>query len=306
MISTVEEIRLDGGRVATYEVIGEGRDALMFPGGPGFAAAYMRGDAERFAHVLRSHLIDPHGSGGSTPPTDPADYSSEGHARFYEEVRRALGLGPVVIFGHSFGATTALTYSAMFPDSVVACIAVAAFGIGEEQDEAAGGEASAEMDAMIDRHRDQPWFPEAKQVWDGWTERVLSTDDPHEVETMMASVLPLYTAHPERPEVWAGLQEFGTHLKADLAADKAWEGGLFQGVDLRPILGRVRAPTLIVTGELDPVCGPAQAEPIVEGLDFGDLVLIPDSGHMPGLESPGRFREAVVDWLGESLPASAE
>jgi pimeloyl-ACP methyl ester carboxylesterase len=293
----VKEARLSGGRVATYEVVGEGLDTLMFPGGPGFAAAYMRGDAELFADVLRSHLIDPHGSGGSTPPTDLADYSPEGHARFYEEVRRSLGLGPVVMFGHSFGATTALTYSAMYPESVTACLAVAAFGIGEEQDEAAGGEAAAEMEAMIARHRDQPWFPEAKRVWDNWTKLALATNDPHDLDTMMATVLPLYTAHPERPEVWSGLQEFVAYLKSDLAASRAWEGGLFQTVDLRPILGDVRAPTLVVAGELDAICGPAQAKPIADGLNRGELVLIPDCGHMPSLESSVEFKAAVVSWL---------
>lgn len=297
IIRHVEIAHLTRGRQATYDVVGRGYDALLLAGGPGFAATYMRGDAELFSDVLRSHLVDPHGSGGSSRPSDPAAYSPEGTARFYEEVRRALGLGPVVVLGHSFGATTALTLSAMYPASVSACIAVAAFGIGEEQDQVAGGEAAAEMEAMIARHRDQPWYPEARLVWDSWTERVLATDDPHEVETMMATVLPLYTAHPERPEVRDGLQEFGTYLKADLAACKAWEGGLFQGIDLRPILGKVRAPTLVIAGELDLVCGPAQANPISEGLAEAELVLIPDCGHLPGLEAPVAFRTAVVSWL---------
>ena len=118
-------LKLSGERQATYEDIGEGRPALMLPGGPGFAAEYMRSDAELFSDVLQSHLIDPHGSGGSTPPADPAEYSPEGHARFYEETRSALGLGRVVVLGHSFGSTIALTYSALYPDSVQACIAVA-------------------------------------------------------------------------------------------------------------------------------------------------------------------------------------
>ena len=59
----------------------------------------------------------------------------------------------------------------------------------------------------------------------------------------MAAVLPLYTAHPERPEVWAALEEFKTHLECDLMAIKAWEGGLFQGIDLRPILGTGSGPS---------------------------------------------------------------
>ena len=90
----------------------------MFAGGPGFTAACMNGDAELFSGVLRAYLVDPHGSGSSTPPPDPASYSPEGHARFYEEVRRALGLSKVVVLGHSFGATTALTYAALFPEAV--------------------------------------------------------------------------------------------------------------------------------------------------------------------------------------------
>jgi hypothetical protein len=46
----------------------------------------MRGDAELFADTLQSYLIDPHGSGRSTPPDDPTAYSPEGNAAFYEEV----------------------------------------------------------------------------------------------------------------------------------------------------------------------------------------------------------------------------
>jgi len=78
----VQARKLSDGREATYEVIGEGRPTLMLPGGPGFAAEYMRRDAELFSDVLQSYLIDPHGSGGSTPPADTTHYSPEGHARF--------------------------------------------------------------------------------------------------------------------------------------------------------------------------------------------------------------------------------
>ena len=289
---------LSGGRQATFEVVGEGRPTLMFPGGPGFAADYMRGDAALFSDRLQSHLIDPHGSGGSTPPADPARYSPEGHARFYEDTRSALELGRVVVFGHSFGATTALTYSALYPESVQACIAVAPFGVGTEADREGGGDAAAETEVMLARHREAPWYPEAEEVWGNWTERALATDDPADVEAMMAAVLPLYTAHPERPEVWAALEEFKTHLKSDLMATKAWEGGLFQGIDLRPILGRVRAPVLVVAGELDLVCGPAQARPIAEGLPNATLAFIPDCGHIPSVESPDRYRTTVIEWLG--------
>ncbi len=61
-------------------------------------------------------------------------------------MRQALGLPPVVVLGHSFGATTALTYAALFPESTAACIAVAGFGIGPEAGAGEGGAAEAEFE----------------------------------------------------------------------------------------------------------------------------------------------------------------
>ena len=155
---------LPGGRAASYEVIGGGRPALMFAGGPGFSAAYMNGDAELLSDVLCSYLIDPHGSGSSTPPAGPAGYSPEGHARFYEEVREALALPEVVVLGHSFGATTALTYAALFPESTAMCVAVAAFGIGPDADAQQAVKAEAEAEAQLARHAGSPWYEAARQV----------------------------------------------------------------------------------------------------------------------------------------------
>jgi pimeloyl-ACP methyl ester carboxylesterase len=235
-------VGLPDGRTASYEVVGRGRPALMFAGGPGFSASYMRGDAELFSDELRSYLVDPHGSGASTPPADPADYSPEGHARFYEDVRRALDLPSVLVLGHSFGATTALAYAALFPQSTAGCVAVAAFGIGPDADERDGGEAQAESEAMLARHAVSPWYEAARLVMDQWTERLLAADSAAEMEQMMATVLPLYLAEPDKPEIAERLAGVILAMKANLAAGKAWEGGLYQSVDLRPLLDRIRCP----------------------------------------------------------------
>jgi pimeloyl-ACP methyl ester carboxylesterase len=44
--------------------------------------------------------------------------------RFFEEVRDALGLGPVTVMGHSWGGLIAVLFAAMFPESVRRCIVV--------------------------------------------------------------------------------------------------------------------------------------------------------------------------------------
>jgi proline iminopeptidase len=290
-------VALPGGRAASYQVVGGGRPALMFAGGPGFSASYMNGDAELLADVLCSYLVDPHGSGSSTPPADAADYSPEGHARFYEEVRQALALPKVVVLGHSFGATTALTYAALFPESTAMCVAVAAFGIGPGADAQEGGEAEAEAEALLARHAGSPWYEAARPVMDQWTERLLAATDATEMEQMMATVLPFYLAEPDKPEVAARLAEMSQVMKADLAAGQAWEGGLYQSVDLRSLLGRISCPTLIMAGELDFICGPAQAQPIAAAITGSQLVMLPGCGHIPSIEAPQEYRHAVVGFL---------
>src|SRR3712207_1056351 len=155
------EVRLANGRRATYEVLGSGPPLLSFVGGPGMPASFMRPDARLLAERFTCYLIDPHGSGGSTPPREDAAYDFEGHARFYEEVRRALDLGPVSVHGVSFGGTVALAYAALFPEVTTRCIAVSAFALGEDLDQEEGGDAAAEMEAAIARHAEASWYPEA-------------------------------------------------------------------------------------------------------------------------------------------------
>lgn len=53
----IQVVALPGGRAASYEVIGSGRPALMFAGGPGFSAAYMNGDAELLSDVLCAYPV---------------------------------------------------------------------------------------------------------------------------------------------------------------------------------------------------------------------------------------------------------
>jgi proline iminopeptidase len=291
------EVRLPEGRIATYEVIGSGEEPLLtFVGGPGLAARLMRPDAELFAERFTCYLIDPHGSGGSTPPQDETAYDFVGHARFYEEVRSALGLGSVSVHGESFGGSVALTYAALFPEVTNRCVAVSAFAVGEELDEEEGGDAAAEMEAALARHAYSAWYPEAREIWDDWTTRALAATDPGEVRDMLARVFPLYTAFPDRPDVREAVDEARAMLEVDLRAVKVWEGGLYQRGDLRPLLDRIECPTLIVCGALDLIGGPAQSNQIASRVRDCELLILPECGHMPALERPQSYRDAVLNW----------
>jgi proline iminopeptidase len=292
-------VTLAPGRQATYEVVGHGEPMLWFQGGPGIPALLLRPDAELLADRFAIYLIDPHGSGGSTPPEDPSAYDHIGHARFYDEVRQALGLDQVSICGLSFGGTVALTYSALYPDHTLRCLAISPYALGTELHEEV---AATQENRAFERHAQAPWFPEAKEVIDHWTERVLAAQDPAEVGRMFSIVFPLYFAHPERPAVATHIERIRQAAGFDLVAAKTWEGGLYQRIDLRPLLPQIRCPVLVITGDLDFICGPPHAEAVGAEVPQAQVVIIPDCGHIPEYEAPEAFRSAVLDWLRHSGP----
>ncbi|HUE27559.1 MAG TPA: alpha/beta hydrolase [Solirubrobacteraceae bacterium] len=291
MTELPETVELSGGRRATYEIVGKGEPALYFQGGPGFSASLLRDDAELLADRFAVYLIDAPGSGGSSPPDDPGDYDHLGHARFYDEVRRALGIEAATILGISFGGLVALTYAALFPEATTRCVAIATRVIG---DELAGDDAAAEMDRGLARHADAAWYPAALEIWEVWTERVLAATDGREVDVMMAAVLPLYTAYPERPGVARTIEAWRREATTNLDAVKVWESGLWQRIDARPLLRDVRAPTLVLAGELDPICGPTHARALAAELPHATVVIVPDCGHFIGVEAPVEFQQAIV------------
>jgi pimeloyl-ACP methyl ester carboxylesterase len=68
-------------------------------------------------------------------------------------------------------------------------------------------------------------------------------------------------------------------------------------LDLRPVLGTIRNPTLVVVGALDVTTPPALAHELAAGIDGARLVEIPDCAHCPPIEKPEEFARAVGDFL---------
>jgi len=52
-----------------------------------------------------------------------------------------------------------------------------------------------------------------------------------------------------------------------------------------------------VAGELDFICGPAQAQPITSAITGSQLVMLPGCGHIPSVEAPEEYRHAVREFL---------
>ena len=293
----METVVLEGDRIATYTVIGEGTPTLMIPGGPGFSAMTMRPDARLFSDVLQCFLVDPPGSGGSSPPADPSGYSVEAHARFYDAARTALGLGEVIAFGHSFGGSVALTLAALRPNEISACVTVAPYGVGDHVALADRASIEEEWDRNLTRHASRPGYAASRDSIENVSEKLSGCSDGAEAAALLADAFPLWTAWPDRPSTAAALSAIAGGMKLNIDAQRAWQAGMFQTYDPRPAAAAVRCPWLIVTGKEDFCNGPAQARILATQNASARLEVIDDCGHFVPVEAPERYRQLVTEFL---------
>jgi 3-oxoadipate enol-lactonase/4-carboxymuconolactone decarboxylase len=75
----------------------------------------------------------------------------------------------------------------------------------------------------------------------------------------------------------------------------AWCCEAIGSMDLRPVLTRITAPTLVVVGAADPVTPPAGALELHDAIAGSTLVVLPHAAHLANLEQPDRFTKLVLE-----------
>ena len=77
------------------------------------------------------------------------------------------------------------------------------------------------------------------------------------------------------------------------------------GLDLRPELGGVKIPVLVLVGEHDEATPPPMSHELAAGLPRAHLKIIPGCAHVPQLQSPAVFLEMIGDFLPATNAAPA-
>jgi pimeloyl-ACP methyl ester carboxylesterase len=84
-----------------------------------------------------------------------------------------------------------------------------------------------------------------------------------------------------------------------------WKESEPQKLDMRERLPKITCPTLVIQGELDEHATPQHAVDISEGVQEGQVWLIPDVHHMPPHEIPEEFNQRVLRFLAVQEHAQA-
>jgi 3-oxoadipate enol-lactonase len=261
-------VEVDGGRVY-FELEGEGHPLLLIHGGLGSLRMW-DDQVDAFAERYRVIRYDTRGFGRTE--TEDVEFSNRADAA---AVLDHVGVGSVYLVGQSRGGMIALDFLLEHPDRVDAFVSVAS-GVGGFAPQLPEGTATAPWEEMERLWASKDWAPLAEletKVWvDGWGQPPtrVNADVRRKVHDW---ILSSYRA--EKPE------------------------GKSQPLDPPAVqrLAEVRAPTLVMIGDVDEPGGVAAGRHLASSVAAARLVEFHDVAHMIQLEEPDRFNALVLEFL---------
>jgi len=259
----MNQVETHVGTVA-YRRAGAGVPLVLLHGGLSDGRSWTP-QLESLAHGYDVVAWDAPGCGGSADPA--ADLRLADYADAVAALIRALGVGPVHLAGHSFGAGLAIDVYGRHPQLVRSLVLSGAYAGWQ------GSLPPAEVQARLNRALAELDRPPAE-----WVDSYLAgffghSVPPETVEAARAMMLDVRAAG----------------VRSMLTA--------FANADLRAVLPTVAIPTLLIYGAEDVRAPRGVAEAMHAAIPGSRLILVPAAGHDVNLEAPGEYDAAVRAFL---------
>ena len=255
--------------------------ALVIHGGPGADHTGFKPALALLASHMQLVYFDHRGHGRSARG-DPATYTLDENVEDMEALRRHLGLGPIVSVGTSYGGMVAMAHAARYPQGVSHLVLVATA--------AHGGFIERAKQIVAERGT-----PEQRRVcetlWKG------TFKDAEEVRRYYEVMGTLYS---RRYDPVASAVAVARAVYEPEPMNRAF-GGFLPGLDLRPELGRITAPTLVIAGRHDWICPPEFSEEIVLLIAGAALRVFEDSSHTIRADEPQALIDAIAGFVGHRM-----
>lgn len=278
------KVRIDDGVRLWFDVEGAGLVAddermrtrptiLLLHGGPGMDHSAFKPEFAVLAQVGQVIYYDHRGQGRSDART-PDEWQLDVWADDVVRLCDALDIEHPVVVGNSFGGMVAMHYAARHPAHPARLVL-------------SSTAARMDLDAMVAMFTRLGSAPAADAAREFWT-------DPSAAHTReyLRRCGPLYTQAPGNVFDTARAvrrQDVTAHFIA----------GEQRTMDLRPGLARIACPTLVLGGELDPVCPPSCSQEIAAGIapQLVRLELFEGCGHGVFRDDPARAFPLLLDFV---------
>ncbi|MFF1547934.1 alpha/beta fold hydrolase [Streptomyces sp. NPDC058291] len=270
----------DGTQLA-YRESGEGEPLVVLPGGPSRASAYL-GDLGGLTAHRRLILLDLRGTGGSAPPADPATHRCDRQVDDVEALRVRLGRERIDVLAHSAGGSLAMLYAARYPHRVSRLVLVTV------NPWALGRPATVEDRLAAARlRRGEPWFAEAFPAFEAWLA------DGGEPDPAVVGAF-FHGRWDDAARAHEAAADAQTCAEGE---ERFLDPAAFDPPALRTALAEVKAPVLVLAGELDGGPRPDRARLVADAFPNAAFAVQPGAGHYPWRDDPGRFAGRIRDFL---------
>ncbi len=240
-----------------YQVFGEGpRDLVYVPGWVSnvelvWDDPYLSRFFRRLSSFARVITFDKRGTGLSDPVSIDSLPDIETRMDDLRAVMDEVGSQTATIFGHSEGGALAIFFAAAYPDRTDRLILSGAF-------------------AKATRDHDYPWPPTAEEMAASSRDVELNWGGTES----LAKSAPSRADDPAFREWWGKYQRFSASPRA--AASLM---AMNSQIDVRPVLGSITAPTLLLHREKDAEVFVEESRYLEEAIQGARLKVLPGSDH---------------------------
>ena len=247
-------------------------EALVLVHGFPFDGKMWSGQLDALSEQARVLAPDLPGFGDSSAlPGKVEDASMGDYAAELAGWARDMGITRLTLAGHSMGGYVAMAFARLYPDMLGRLVLVCTRP-GPDTDE--GREGRYKLAAAVKERGPQA-------VVDGMLPKLLSE-----------------ATKQNRPEIVQQVEEIMQRQSVEGIVAALY--AMASRPDSGPSLEQVEVPTLIITGAEDPIIPAADADKMLELIPGSRHVAIPATAHMPMMEDPEAFNEALRGFLSET------
>ena len=220
-------------------------------------------------HVL---TMDARGHGGSQWAPD-GDYSLDAHLRDLDGFVDALGLGPIIIVGHSMGGRNGYVFASLHPEKVKALVIVDT-----------GPQMGTQGEARIRRFRE---LPDELDSYQEFATRVQEyTGRPR--EQVLGALKYSIRERPDGKWTWKydKLLRTADYRPESWATEKLWD-----------CVASIQCPTLIIRGGESDIFSPEVMEKMLQVIPQSTSAVVQRAGHLVAGDNPVDFLKALRTFL---------
>jgi len=286
-----------------YELCGSpsGKTVFMLHGGPGGSCSpYMR----RFCDPSKFNIVlhDQRGAGRSKPYADLRENNTQNLVRDIERLREHLGLGKIILFGGSWGATLALAYAEAYPGNVSGMVLRGVFtATRDEIDHFYHGGVATYFPEVYEKFVTALPEPDRRPL-PAYLLELIQSEDPAKRDlyslvwaTYEAKISELEITDDEVDAIWKTYNPFSFSL----IENYYMANGCFmeEGQLLRDAEKMRGIPLIMVNGRYDTICPPKSAYRLHKMLPGSKLIIVESAGHWMGDPNMERALLKAVEGL---------